>query len=371
MAYSPDGRTVLTRSDAKTAQLWDPATGKPVGPPLRHDDLVLEVAFSPNGRTVLTGSLDKTARLWDAATGKPVGTSLKHEDSVYAVAYSPDGRTVLTGSRDKTTRLWDAATGRPVGPPLRHDHYVVAVAFSPDGRTVVTGSADDTARLWEVVVSPAPDDLDRLRAWVHVRTGKAFDEKGVLRQLNQADWLQACKDLEARGGDWEPKPSGRRWQFIQADEATFAKQWFAADFHLRRLLADALNPAEPFPAAERLVELAEQLQKSNPDSAAPLEFLGAALFRAGDYAEAVKRLNAAVDKQPQDATVWTQLFLAMSHHQLGDAAKANDWLQKADAQMAKREQDKNAIPNWQERLREKQLRQEAEEVLKSPPPARP
>ncbi|MGH9847102.1 MAG: WD40 repeat domain-containing protein, partial [Blastocatellia bacterium] len=44
--------------------MWDAATRKPVGHPLRHDDFVFAVAFSPDGRTVLTGSWDKTARLW-------------------------------------------------------------------------------------------------------------------------------------------------------------------------------------------------------------------------------------------------------------------------------------------------------------------
>ena len=62
--------------------------------------------------------------------------------------------------------------------------------------------------------------------------------------------------------------------------------------------------------------------------------------------------------------MWTQLFLAMSHHQLGDAAKAKDWLQQADAQMKKRQEDKNAIPNWQERLRDQKLSQEAADLLK-------
>ena len=64
------------------------------------------MAFSPDGKTVLTGSLDETARLWDAGTGNPIGAALQHQGEVYRVAFSPDGKTVLTGSHDKTARLW-------------------------------------------------------------------------------------------------------------------------------------------------------------------------------------------------------------------------------------------------------------------------
>ena len=40
------------------------------------------VAFSPDGKTVLTGSDDRTARLWDAATGRPLGHPMTHQDGV-------------------------------------------------------------------------------------------------------------------------------------------------------------------------------------------------------------------------------------------------------------------------------------------------
>ena len=40
--------------------------------------MVWSVAFSPDGKTILTGSFDKTARLWDAATGRPLGQPMEH-----------------------------------------------------------------------------------------------------------------------------------------------------------------------------------------------------------------------------------------------------------------------------------------------------
>ena len=114
-----------------------------------HGDSVVSVAFSPDGKTIVTGSGDKTARLWDAATGRSLGLPMEHSDIVRCVAFSPDGKTILTGSADKSARLWDAATGQPIGQPLAHSAYVISVAFSPDGKTILTGSQDRTARLWD------------------------------------------------------------------------------------------------------------------------------------------------------------------------------------------------------------------------------
>ncbi|MGH9836323.1 MAG: AAA-like domain-containing protein, partial [Blastocatellia bacterium] len=146
-AFSPDGRFVLTGSSDGTARLWRVGSGQLIST-LRHDSGVSAVAFSPDGEFVLTGSSDRTARLWRVGSGQLIST-LRHDDIVRAIAFSPDGRFVLTGSNDRTARLWRVGSGQLIS-TLRHDSIVNAVAFSPDGRFVLTGSNDRTARLWRV-----------------------------------------------------------------------------------------------------------------------------------------------------------------------------------------------------------------------------
>src|SRR5262249_26767590 len=89
--------------------VWSARTRQPIGRPLHHQGPVHSVAFSPDGRMVLSGSGDRTARLWDAATGKPIGMPLAHGSGVVAVAFSATGDAALTKTEDGVVRRWELA----------------------------------------------------------------------------------------------------------------------------------------------------------------------------------------------------------------------------------------------------------------------
>ena len=90
-------------------RLWDVTTRQQIGDPLNgHANWVRSVAFSPDGRTLVSGSSDGTVRLWDVTTRQQIGDPLNgHDDVIRSVAFSPDGKTLVSGGADGTARLWD------------------------------------------------------------------------------------------------------------------------------------------------------------------------------------------------------------------------------------------------------------------------
>lgn len=139
VAYSPDGKILASSGSSDgTIQLWDVAHGEHIRTLKGHTDTVKTLAFSPDGKILVSGSSDDTLRKWDTSTGSMLRKLAGHSNDIKTVAFSRDGKMIASGSKDATVRLWDAETRRFL-PTLRgHPWGTQAVTFSPDGKTVVS-----------------------------------------------------------------------------------------------------------------------------------------------------------------------------------------------------------------------------------------
>jgi len=149
--YSPDGKMVASSCLGNASvQLWDVATCKKARSLVGHTETVYSFAYSADGKTLASGSGDNTVRFWDIASARELRKFEGHTSSVPSVAFSPDGKTLASASLDKTIRLWDVASGNELHRFEGHTNFVPDVAFSPDGKILASGSWDKTARLWDV-----------------------------------------------------------------------------------------------------------------------------------------------------------------------------------------------------------------------------
>jgi WD40 repeat protein len=184
VAFSPDGRWIAagegavierrTATDGRPSyvnrgeiDLFDTETGTPVNlldAERGHSDIVTAVAFTGDGRYLISASLDRTMILWDLESGQPAQRFLTpptSEDTAGAVitaTVSADGRYALSGHADETilnigtdrvdrkARIWDTATGSVLHVLDPRLGFIRGVDFNPQGCRVRSAGEESVRR---------------------------------------------------------------------------------------------------------------------------------------------------------------------------------------------------------------------------------
>jgi WD40 repeat protein/serine/threonine protein kinase len=140
---TPDGRTLIGGNEAgDTLWLWDIATRKPIGEPLKHSARITSLSFDDDGKRLLTLDTGRQFYCWDVASGRTVRPPLPMPSVDFGdVKLHPHGRVFLTANQGSHLRLWDANTGQALTSPCPLWTGTTTFAFDGDGRTLITGFA--------------------------------------------------------------------------------------------------------------------------------------------------------------------------------------------------------------------------------------
>ncbi len=184
VAFSPDGKYVVSASKDTTIKVWEVTTGKLIRTLKGHTSHIYRVNVVKDN-IVSAGFYDRTVRIWRLSDGKllhkltmpstarsaelsPDGNTLAigvddrkiyiytfdskankwnkkytltgHTSAIYETIFRPDGKQLLSVSTDKTLRFWDPVAGKSVA-SVTLGQYALSAMYSTDGKLLAVGTA--------------------------------------------------------------------------------------------------------------------------------------------------------------------------------------------------------------------------------------
>ncbi|MEK7216705.1 MAG: hypothetical protein AAB289_14045, partial [Chloroflexota bacterium] len=156
----PDGLRIASAGaggSGFSVKVWDAGDGREVFELRTGVRPYFAVAFSPDGRYLVTGKQDGDVEVWNAETGEKVHQLGTHDQEIRALVFSPgkDGRWLASASGDGDVKIWDAKRlDRDQQPhrifKARIPGPYLTVAFSPDGQRLAAGAKKNTVKIWDV-----------------------------------------------------------------------------------------------------------------------------------------------------------------------------------------------------------------------------
>lgn len=147
IAYSPDGKQILSTDWAGNAVVRDAKSGRTLLK-IERPSPIHAAQFSPAGDRILLGQSDSTIALVDAKTGDEVRRFEGHAEGVLCVDFSLDGSRIASGGYDNMVRIWATDSGKMLDELEGHNWWVQKVRFSPRGDSLISVSQDGKALVW-------------------------------------------------------------------------------------------------------------------------------------------------------------------------------------------------------------------------------
>jgi WD40 repeat protein len=157
VAFSNDGRWLVSGGGDNTLRVWDVATGEElINIPLGEEEFVITMAFSPDGRFFAAGGLDLRLSAADTLTdGSASPINVLSGGVVRGVAFSPNSEYLIYGGDNQVLEVYRVNNGTDAQLMHQlegHSNGITDVAFSPDGELMATSGAyeDGQIYLWEL-----------------------------------------------------------------------------------------------------------------------------------------------------------------------------------------------------------------------------
>ncbi len=123
VAWTPDGSRVIAGGVDNRIRVWavsptaKEGTNKLATSQFAHEGSILRLAFSADGKTIISSADDKTVKLWNAADVSPVRALPPQPDWPTALAFAPGDKAAIVGRLDGSVEFYDLASGNVSPPP--------------------------------------------------------------------------------------------------------------------------------------------------------------------------------------------------------------------------------------------------------------